>query len=273
MSIRLRSIQALLALSMVTAASPSYALNFPETRDRGAPARGPSLATRGEICLDPENRPSLTSLLPHNAIATAFGVDADIPMALWFYIPDTGAAEAELIILNELGEDVYQQTVQLPDTPGTIQIELPRYQADGATPKFTSGTLYYWDFALICDPRDRGDDVLLGGGIQRVDASPDFLAQLDTVAGEPLAQAELYAAAGAWQETIALAASIRAQNPTAWAELLTSVDLSSVAGKPIVGQESAAIDTPPSTDETPTAMPNSGSRLEQLLEGINRSAE
>ena len=112
MSIRSRSIQALLAMLMVTAASPSYALQFPETRDRGAPARGPSLATRGEICLDPENRPSLTSLLPHNAIATAFGADTDIPLALWFYIPETGAAEAELTIVDELGEDVYQQVVK-----------------------------------------------------------------------------------------------------------------------------------------------------------------
>ena len=271
MSIRSRSIQALLAMLMVTAASPSYALQFPETRDRGAPARGPSLATRGEICLDPENRPSLTSLLPHNAIATAFGADTDIPLALWFYIPETGAAEAELIVMDELGQDVYQQIVQLPDTPGTIQIELPRHQADGATPTFSAGTLYYWDFALICDPSDRGDDVLLGGGIQRLDASPELLTQLDTVANDPLAQAELYASAGAWQETIALAASVRPQNPTAWAELLTSVDLASVAEKPIVGQPNSAV-APTSSDETPAAMPNGGS-LERLLEGINRSAE
>lgn len=272
MSIRLRFIQALLATLMVTAASPSYALNFPQTRDRGAPARGPSLATRGQICLDPENRPSLTSLLPHNAIATAFGADADIPMALWFYIPETGAAAAELTIVNEFGDDVYQQTLQLPDTPGTIQIDLPRYQADGVTSTFESGSLYYWDFALICDPDDRGDDVLLGGGIQRVDASPAFLAELDTVADDPLAQAELYAAAGAWQETIALAAAIHPQNPGAWTELLTSVDLASVAEKPILGQDALVVDVPTGA---PTAMPNGGNsdNLQRLLEGINRIAD
>ncbi|NEZ63085.1 DUF928 domain-containing protein [Leptolyngbyaceae cyanobacterium CCMR0082] len=272
MFIRLRFIQALLATLMVAAASPSYALNFPQTRDRGAPARGPSLATRGQICLDPQNRPSLTSLLPHNAIATAFGADTDIPMALWFYIPETGAAAAELTIVNELGDDVYQQTLQLPDTPGTIQIDLPRYQADGVTSTFESGNLYYWDFALICDPEDRGDDVLLGGGIQRVDASPTFLAELDAVANDPLAQAELYAAAGAWQETIALAAAMHPQNPNAWTELLTSVDLAAIAEKPILGQDEPVIDVPAST---PTAMPNGGDsgNLQRLLEGINRSAD
>ncbi|MEM8614861.1 MAG: DUF928 domain-containing protein, partial [Cyanobacteria bacterium P01_H01_bin.105] len=228
MSIRLRFVQASLAAVVVAIASPSYALNFPQTADRGAPARGPSLATRGEICLDPENRPSLTSLLPHNAIATAFGADTDIPMALWFYIPETGATTAELVIVDDQGDSVYQQIIELPDTPGTIHIDLPRYQADDVTPTFTSGSLYYWDFALICDPADRGDDVLLGGGIQRIDAGSDFLAALDAVAEDPLAQAELYAAAGAWQETIALAASIRPQNPTAWTELLSSVDLAAV---------------------------------------------
>lgn len=270
MSIRLRLIQTSLAALIVTAASPSYALDFPQTRDRGAPARGPSLATRGEICLDPQNRPSLTSLLPHNAIATAFGADTDIPMALWFYIPETGATAAELTVVNDLGDEIYQRMVELPDTPGTIQITLPRHQTDGTTPTFAAGSLYYWDFALICDPSDRSDDVLLGGGIQRLDASPDFLAQLDTVADDPLAQAELYAAAGAWQETIALAANLRPQNPDAWSDLLTSVDLATVADKPIVRQTDTAADRRPSSS---TPEPDNGGSLQQLREGVNHRSE
>lgn len=297
MSIRSRLIQASLAVIMVAAASPSHAVQFPNTSDRGAPARGPSLGTRGEICLDPTNRPSLTSLLPHNAIATAFGANTDIPMSLWFYIPDNEAAGAELTIVNELGDTTYQQTVELPSTSGTIQLKLPQYQADGVTPTFESGSLYYWDFALICDPNDRGDDVLLGGGIQRIDASTEFLAQLDAVADDLLAQAELYATAGAWQETITLAASLRTQNPDAWSELLSSVDLDALADKPIVGptlgptlgstagQQSTEPTAEPTTEQTtgqpepvadtptssqgPTAMPNRSGDLQRLLEGIN----
>ena len=290
MSIRFRFIPASLAIAMVAAAGPGYGLEFPQTDDRGAPARGPSLATRGEICLDLENRPSLTSLLPHNAIATAFGADTDIPMALWFYIPETGADTAELIIVDENGDSVYQNVIDLPDTPGTLPIELPRYQADAVTPTFTSGRLYYWDFALICDPDDRGDDVLLGGGIQRIDAGADFLAELDAVAEDPLAQAELYASAGAWQETIALAASIRPQNPNVWTELLSSVELAAVAEYPIIGQASLAagsatptLATPKPTDaltdaplpvEASETKPVHGSNnLQLLLEGIDRTAE
>ena len=269
MSIRSRLIQALLAALMVTAASPSYAVQFPNTSDRGAPARGPSLGTRGEICLDPTNRPSLTSLLPHNAIATAFGANTDIPMSLWFYIPETGAADAELTIFNELGDTTFQTTIELPSTPGTIQVKLPQYQADGVTPTFESGNLYYWDFALICDPNDRSDDVLLGGRIQRIDASSDFLTQLDAVADDPLAQAELYATAGAWQETITLAASLRSQNPDAWTELLSSVDLDSVADQPIVGQTVGQVPGQPAPTGSTTAMPNSSGDLQRLLEGIN----
>ena len=269
MSIRSRLIQASLAALMVTAASPSYAVQFPNTSDRGAPARGPSLGTRGEICLDPTNQPSLTSLLPHNAIATAFGANTDIPMSLWFYIPDTGAAAAELTIVNELGDTTFQKTIELPSTPGTIQVMLPQYQTDGATPTFESGSLYYWDFALICDPNDRSDDVLLGGGIQRIDASPDFLTQLDAVADDPLAQAELYATAGAWQETITLAASLRSQNPDAWTELLSSVDLDSVADQPIVGQTVGQVPGQTAPTGSTTAMPNSSGDLQRLLEGIN----
>ena len=264
---RSRFIQTSLAVLMMAAAGPGYALEFPQTRDRGAPARGPALATRGEVCLDPEVQPSLTSLLPHNAIATAFGADADIPLSLWFYVPETGATSAELTVVDELGDEIYQHTIELPDTPGTIQMKLPRYQADGATPMFASGSLYYWDFALICDPRDRGDDVLLGGGIQRLDASPDFLAALDAVAGDALAQAELYASAGAWQETIALAATLLPQRPDAWTQLLGSVDLDTVATQPLLGQDGAEANVP----AAPMAMPNEeGGRgdLQRLLEGI-----
>ncbi|MBX2862133.1 MAG: DUF928 domain-containing protein [Leptolyngbyaceae cyanobacterium MAG.088] len=278
MSIRSHFIPASLAILMAAIAGPSYALEFPQTRDRGAPARGPSLATRGEICLDPQNRPSLTSLLPHNAIATAFGNDTDIPMALWFYVPETSATSAELTIVSELGDELYQRTIALPDTPGTIQIDLPRHQVDGVTPAFESGQLYFWDFALICDPDDRGDDILLGGGIQRLDASPDFLAQLDGVADDPLAQAELYASAGVWQETIALAANLRPQNPKAWTELLSSVDLAAIAEKPIVGQSRSLVDIPTPVPTAPNAnatTPNDddSGNLQRLLEGINYRAE
>ncbi|MEM9485745.1 MAG: DUF928 domain-containing protein [Cyanobacteria bacterium P01_F01_bin.116] len=271
MSIRSRLTQALLTVLVVAAAGPSYAVQFPNTSDRGAPARGPSLGTRGELCLDPQQRPSLTSLLPHNAIATAFGADTDIPLSLWFYIPETGAANAELTIVNEFGDETYQQTVELPDEPGTIQVMLPKYQADSVTPTFSAGNLYYWDFALICDPSDRSDDVLLGGGIQRIDAAPDFLAQLETMADDPLAQATLYAEQGAWQETIALVASVRAQNPDAWTDLMASVDLDVIADQPIIGQTEPIGAVP----NSPTvAMPNSSSStLERLLEGIDHSAK
>lgn len=268
MFIRSRFTQAILAVLIL--AGPAHALEFPETRDRGAPARGPSLATRGEICLDPELQPSLTSLLPHNAIATAFGADTDIPLSLWFYVPETVASSAELIIVNEFGDEIHQEMVDLSNTPGTIQITLPTYAADGVTHTFESGSLYYWDFSLICDPEDRGDDVLLGGGIQRLDASPDFLAELNAVADNPLAQAELYASAGAWQETIAIAADLRPENPTAWVELLSSVDLDAVAEQPIVGQDAAVVDTPRSA---PTTSSGNSNALQRLLEGINSNAE
>ncbi|MEM1242384.1 MAG: DUF928 domain-containing protein [Cyanobacteria bacterium P01_H01_bin.26] len=278
MSIQSRCIQALLTAVMVAAAGPSYAVQFPDTSDVGAPARGPSLGTRGELCLDPEHRPSLTSLLPHNAIATAFGADPDIPLSLWFYIPETIVTSAELTVIDELGNEIHQQLIELPATPGTIQAVLPRYQADGVTPLFTAGSLYYWDFALICDPADRGDDVVLAGGIQRLDASPDFLARLESTAGDRLAQAGLYAEAGAWQETIALVATMRSQRPDTWSELLTSVGLASVAEKPIVRQAGPVPATPnavpsgsggESGGEPGALTSDSQINLQRLLEGIN----
>ncbi len=279
MSIRSRFIQTSLAVLMVaTVASPSDAVKFPETSGLDAPARTPSFGTRGEICLDPSVRPSLTSLLPQNAIATAFGADTDIPLSLWFYIPQTNTKDAELTIVDSDGNQVYQKALDLPNTPGTIQVTMPTYQGDGITPMFEAGRIYYWDFALVCDPNERDEDVALGGGIQRLDASTDFLTQLDAN-DDPVAQAELYAQAGAWQETITLAATVRTQNPNTWTELLSSVGLDQVAAAPIVSQSALTVETstPPVpnqvvSEETQDSQATQTS-LQRLLDGINGRAD
>jgi len=215
------------------------AIEFPETSDRGAPSRTAGGATRGSTCIDATVQPNLTSLLPNNSLATTYGADADLPTSLFFYVPESPSRQGELFIVNSTGEEVYSKTVPLPDEAGIIQVEI----ADGAT-LFEAEELYYWDFSIVCDVEDPDSNVVVGGGIQRADASAELLAALAAAGEDPLAQAQVYADARAWQETLALVAQIRDDNSQPWDDLLESVGLEAVADAPLLttGESHAAAD-------------------------------
>ena len=218
-----------LPFTLLTAsmALPSYAVEFPETTDRGSPERSAGLGSRG-FC-------PLTALLPHNSLATTFAADPALAPALFFEIPGIGISDAELVIEDSRGQQVYQQSVDLPDSPGVIQVTLPKAQASGV-PLFEAGEIYYWDFAITCGDSDWAmTHTVVSGGLQRVEPDADLLAKLSEANGDPLAQAEIYAANQAWQETIALAAQLRDENPQVWTELMQSVGLESAMESPMVG--------------------------------------
>ncbi|MEM8807974.1 MAG: DUF928 domain-containing protein [Cyanobacteria bacterium P01_G01_bin.38] len=222
---RLAVMSALMAASL---AMPAHSVEFPQTSDRGAPPRSIGGGSRGEICLDVVTQPTLTALLPHNSLATTYAVDAEIPSALLFYVPETGATLGEITVVDAQGEEVYQQTVTLPESANTLAVTLPQKTAEG-TAFFEAGQFYYWDFAVICDETDRKNDVSVGGGIQRAEPDAAFLDQLAAVADDPLAQAELYASVGAWQEALVLVAGLYEQDTQPWQDLLESVDLTEIA--------------------------------------------
>ncbi|MEO0455006.1 MAG: DUF928 domain-containing protein [Cyanobacteria bacterium P01_A01_bin.114] len=208
---------------------PAYSIEFPRTSDRGAPPRSVGGGSRGdESCISLTQQPTLTALLPHNSLATTYAADSEIPSALFFYVPETQATQGELIIVDAQSNEIYQQTVSLPETASIISVTLPQKNAAGS-PFFEAGQFYYWDFAVICDSADRGNDAIVGGGLQRAEPDAAFLDQLEVVADDPLAQAELYASVGAWQEALVLAAGLYEQDAQPWQDLLESVELDAIA--------------------------------------------
>ncbi|MEL6248866.1 MAG: DUF928 domain-containing protein [Cyanobacteria bacterium J06627_15] len=221
-----------IALLAASVAWPAHSLQFPRTSDRGAPPRSAGAGTRGESCIDVAEQPNLTALLPNNSLATTYAADDTLPSSLFFYIPETAATQAELVVVDSVGEEVYTKTMTLPDETGIVQVTIP----DGAE-LFTAGELYYWDFSIICDIEDPEDNVLVGGGIQRADADENLLSNLESADGDLLVQAEIYAAAGAWQESLALAAQMRDTDTAPWEEILTSVGLEAVIDAPILSMD------------------------------------
>ncbi len=151
-------------------------------------------------------------------------------------LPQTSAKEAEFF-LKEDGKDdiVYETTVTLPSNPGIVSVSLPD---NGTLPALEVGKTYHWYFLMICNPQDRSDEPYVEGEIQRVEPSPNLVAELKNAS--PRDRAALYAEAGIWYDAVNSIVQLRRSSPndTAiaadWAELLKSVGLDTISQKPLI---------------------------------------
>ncbi|NET31669.1 MAG: DUF928 domain-containing protein [Cyanothece sp. SIO1E1] len=201
-------------------ALPGSSLEFPKTSNRGAPARTAGGGIRGNGC-GSQGPISLTALMPFSNVNTLVGNQA----TLFIYVPEVQDQSAEIFVRDsETEQAVYVQQISLINTPGVIQIDLPETNAFGA-PLLAANRNYLWEFAIVCDPQDRTRDRLVWGFLQRLQPSQRLSQDLTQAADDLQKQAELYAAAGIWQETLAIAAQLQDTQPNLWQELLTSVDL------------------------------------------------
>jgi hypothetical protein len=224
-----------LAFSLVTpqlrAQSLEVSVTFPPTSSRGAPRR-----TTGGGQRNPEPRsclkgsyPVVTALTPGDNVITTV---APNPTLFW-YIPQTEARTAEFVIKDDQQKDVYRTNLAIKGTPGVVKLILP------ATVSLRTGKEYLWELGLICDRANRSDDRVVRGVIERTQLTPQERTKL-AAAREPLKKAEVYAAAGVWQETLSLLAQLRRARPNdskvsdAWTELLRSVQLNAITNAPLV---------------------------------------
>lgn len=206
----------------------SLAVEFPPSADRGAPARTAGGGIRGESC-EASNVQPMTAVTPINNVSTFVG---DAAM-LWVYIPSGENLEAELYVQNDVtGEAVYQHIVDLPAAGGILPIVLPTKTADGET-LLDVGSDYFWELAVICNAQDRNQDQFVQGFLQRVEKSDTLTAALANET-DLATQAELYAAAGIWQETLQIVTQLRDDQPNLWQGLLSSVALEGVADTPML---------------------------------------
>ena len=210
----------LITATLLLSTLPGYSLEFPDTRDRGAPSRTASGGTRGDRCQLPAGK-RISALVPHNNINTFAGPQA----SLWLRIPaELSQKRAEIFVQNpETFEIIYQQQFLLSDLEtGISKINLPATDDEG-TPLLAAEKDYFWEFAVICDAADRTRDHIAQGFVHRLETTDAFEQELATLT--PGEQAEQYAKSEIWQETLELALQTRASEPTAWSQLLDSVGL------------------------------------------------
>ncbi len=204
-------------------AQPLYvSINFPRT-PVGSPRKAIGGGTRGG------GSTAFTVLSPQSNVVTTVSAQ---PTLFW-YIPQTAAKSAEFEVHNAQGKRVYHTTLTLQGIPGVVKLSLPK------TVALETNKEYQWTLMLQRDSEQEGESLWLQGKIKRTALTSAQKAQL-AAARQPLQQAEMYARAGIWQETISILAQLRHDRPrdrninAAWQELLNSVDLPELANAPLV---------------------------------------
>lgn len=212
------------------AQSLEVSVTFPPTDKRGAPARTVGTGQRTtEACLRGKY-PYVTALTPSNNVVTTVSTN---PTLFW-YFPRTKLKSARLIVLDAQNKKlVYQTTLALGDTPGVVKVNLPK------SVSLETGKNYLWNLFVVCNPAKVADDLVVQGWLERTELSSEQKTKL-AQAQDPLKQAEVYAEAKIWQETLMILAQLQQERPNdakvtdAWKELLNSVGLSAIATEPVV---------------------------------------
>lgn len=172
-----------------------------------------------------------TALVPENKSARTV---SEYPV-FFFYLPQTDAPQAEFVLQDENGKQIYQTTLKINNSSGVTGVSIP---ANGNMSPLQVGKNYRWFVALICDPQDRSADVSEQGILRRVELSADIRSKLEKA--DVREKTFIYAQNGIWQDALSNLAAARLANPndaklTAdWASLLDSVKLGEIAPEPIV---------------------------------------
>jgi len=192
-------------------------IEFPPPPEKPNPETTAGGGTRGEECQEAVDKQEtqLTALMPCENVVTTI---APNPTMFW-YVPVTNSKSAELIIVEEAtGKYIHNQTINIPETAGVIQVKLPE------TVSLELNKSYLWKFALICDSTGPSECEDVSGRMERTALTPELEEQLKKVT-TPIEQAKLYAQYYLWNETISILAELRDSYPSEWKQLLNSVGI------------------------------------------------
>ncbi len=198
---------------------------FRRKRKQGRPSgRSRGGAIRDESCISPNSK-SLTALVPKDNLGTTIAAHP----TFWFYLP-LGRSETDIqarfVLLDENQSPVLVQKMALPDAPGIVSVKLPESEQS-----LEIGKQYNWYFSIICDQSEPSLNPWVRGWIERVEATPELVRQLET-----LPESEQYIALvehGISQEALTQLAQHRSIYSEDWQNLLAYFELEEVANSEI----------------------------------------
>lgn len=207
-------------------------LRFPSSGG-SRPARTTGAASRSECNIEKrEGIPSVTALMPIDNIGTTITADPN----LFVYIPKSKIEGGEVSIIDVATDrEVYLKRFDLSNKPGNTS-GIVKLSLSGA--KLEPNKTYHWTFTPFCDVTNGipgYDQTYVEGQFQRTNLSIADNEQLRQ-ARTPLQQAEIYARAKVWNETLTLVREASQTSPREWRTLLESVDLANLAQAPYFGE-------------------------------------
>jgi len=240
------SVQAQLSPDLLSRKLPNQWENsFTPPPSPGAPVPDNRVggATRSNNCIRGDG--SLMALVPASGVGQTV---AEYPTVFW-YTPQTSAVQVEFVLRDANNQEVYSteyalaksgvgerssaqafgEGVSVASVPGIMRLPLPAFA--NFSP-LEIGQDYYWDLALICNPIDRSGDIVVTGGIKRV--QPDPTLALRVQQATPQERVALYADARLWYETLTALADLPRDRPNnndladVWNKLLKSVGLNPI---------------------------------------------
>ena len=196
-------------------------VKFPPTEDVDEPSSTGGGGTRGG-CL--AGKLPLTPVVPSNNLVTTVSAH---PTLFW-YVPGSRSStnSALFVLVDSQDKEIYQTKFALKGTPGIVKLSVPTTVSLQPAQNYT------------CQDNEQIGGYV-EGSIQRTQLNSQQRLQL-AAAKDPLQQAEVYAQARVWQETLTLVSQLRQNRPNdskiaeAWNELLESVDLKKIASAPLL---------------------------------------
>ena len=236
----LRLISALLTLSVLVAPNLTSSVRSqnrptsfepPPGRDipRGGTAGGGSRPV-ASACSPSKNAvrtTNLTALSPGRHL----GLTQSLRPKFLVYVPQTSAQTMEFSLFDEKMNGVYQMNLPVSNRTGLVSIDLPEN-----APSLVKDKPYYWTVALVCNPNERTEDMVVGGWIARSEINDSLKQELAKAKG--LERVSLYAKQGFWYDAVNTLVEMQQTEPgnlaiaTSWAELLKSVGLDAIANQP-----------------------------------------
>ncbi|MGG6266925.1 DUF928 domain-containing protein [Leptolyngbya sp. AN03gr2] len=129
---------------------------------------------------------------------TYLGLTTQARPTFWVYLPSTRAKILEFSLFDRQRKGVYQTQIAIENKSGLVKITLPE-----TAPALDFNQAYNWTVALVCNPKRRTEDWVVGGWIQRQAPTVQFQQKLN-LAITDLDRAKLYAQSQFWYDAISV---------------------------------------------------------------------
>ena len=152
------------------------------------------------------SRPIVPSCLPSESKATPIllapkrylGLTTRSHPTFWVYLPTTTAKTIEFSLFDRTRKGIYQVSLPTPSSAGLLAIPLPKTE-----PGLSNDRSYHWTVALVCNPKRRTEDWVMGGWIQRQTPN-DRLQQALKRDSKEIHQAKSYLQANFWYDAFTI---------------------------------------------------------------------